>query len=145
MRSLADGIEKRARGVVFGIADDGYADAEAGGDGALGDGVGGIVGAFGVDVWTQFFEKFFDVGFGENDDVVHGAESGYEKGARLLVEDGAAGPFQRANAGIRINGDDEEIAFGFCAGEIAGVADMKRIEDAIREHDAMAGLLGGSQ
>src|SRR5579863_5986450 len=43
MRGLADGIEKRARGVVFGVADDGYADAEAGGDGALGDGVGGVV------------------------------------------------------------------------------------------------------
>ena len=64
--------------MVFGIADDGDADAEAGGDGAFGDGVRGVVGAFGVDVWAQFFEKFFDVGFRENQDVVYDAESGYE-------------------------------------------------------------------
>ena len=36
--------------MVFGVADNGHADAEKGGDGALGDGLGGVVGAFGVDV-----------------------------------------------------------------------------------------------
>src|ERR1700692_1261634 len=113
MRGLADGIEKRAGGMVFGIAADGHADAEAGGDGAFGDGVGGVVGAFCVDIGAQIFEKFFDVGFGKNHDVVHGAESGDEKGARLFVKDGAAGAFQRADAGIGIDGDDEKIAFGF--------------------------------
>src|SRR5882724_1744415 len=81
MRSLADGVEKRARGMVFGVADDRDADAEACGRGALGDGVGGVVGAFGVDVGAEFFENFFDVGFRENQDVVDVAESGDEKGA----------------------------------------------------------------
>src|SRR5580700_1237357 len=93
MRGLADGVKKRARGMVFRIADDGYADAEAGGDGALRDRVGGVVGAFGVDVGAQFFEKFFDIGLGENYNVVDVAESGDEKGAGLFVEDGAAGAF----------------------------------------------------
>src|SRR5882757_8138704 len=69
MRGLADGVEKRARGMILGIADDGDADAEASGDGAFGDGVWGVVGAFGVDVGAQFFEKFFDVEFRENQDV----------------------------------------------------------------------------
>jgi hypothetical protein len=145
MRGLADRIEKRTRGVVFGVADDCYADAETGGDGALRDGVGGVVGAFGMDAGAQFFEKLFDVGLGENHDVVDGAESGDEQGAGLFVEDGAARAFESADAGVGIDGDYKEIAFDFCAGEIAGVADVKRIEDAIREHDAMAGLLGGSQ
>jgi len=64
--------------MVFGVADDGDADAEAGGRGAFGDGIGGVVGAFGVDVGAKFFEEFFDVWFGENHDVVYFAESGDE-------------------------------------------------------------------
>jgi hypothetical protein len=145
MRSLADGIEKGASGVVFGIADDGYADAEAGGDGALGDGVGGVVGAFGVDVGAQFFEQLFNIGFGENHDVVYDAESGDEKGAGLFVENGAAGAFEGPDAGVGVHGDDEEIAFGFCSGEITGVADVDRVEDAVGEYDALSALLCGRQ
>src|ERR1700687_3843051 len=38
MRRLADGIEEVARGMIFGIADDGDADAQAGGGGAFGHG-----------------------------------------------------------------------------------------------------------
>src|SRR5579863_8400656 len=78
MRGLADGVEKRTGGVVFWVADDGDADAESCGGGTFGNGVGGVVGAFGVDVGTQFFEEFFDVGFRENDDVIYGTERGYE-------------------------------------------------------------------
>src|ERR1700676_452326 len=53
MRSLAERLEEFARGVIFGVADDGDADAQAGGRGALWNGVGGVVGAFGVNVWTE--------------------------------------------------------------------------------------------
>src|SRR5882762_10210640 len=112
MRGLADGIEKRARGMVLGVADDGYADAEAGRDGSLGDGVGGVVGAFGVDVGTEFFEEFFDVEFGENYDVVHCADSSDEKGACLFVENGTAGAFEGSDARVGIDSNDEKIAFG---------------------------------
>jgi hypothetical protein len=131
MRGLADGIEKRTGGMIFGVAYDGYANAEAGGDGTFGDGVGGVVGAFGVDVGAQFFEKFFDVRLGEDHDVVYCTESGDEKRAGLFVENGAARAFEWADAGIGIDGDDEEVAFGFCTREVAGVADVKRIEDTV--------------
>jgi hypothetical protein len=145
MRGLADGIEKRAGGMVFGIAYDGDADAEAGGDGAFGNGVGGVVGAFGVDVGAQIFEKFFDVGFGKNHDVVGRAESGDEEGACLFVEDGAAGAFERADAGIGVDGDDEEVAFCFGAGEVTSVPDVEGVEDAVGEDNALAALLCGGQ
>ena len=131
--------------MVFGIADDGDADAEARGDGAFGNGIGGVVGAFGVDVGVQFFEQFLDIRFGENYDVVDGSEGGDEKGAGLFVEDGTAGAFQRASAGIGVDGDDEEIAFGFRAGQIASVTDVERIEAAVGEDDALAALLRGRQ
>src|SRR5260221_10252173 len=49
MRGLADGVEKRARGMVLGIADDRDAKAEAGGRGGWCDGGGGVGGAFGGD------------------------------------------------------------------------------------------------
>src|SRR5258708_21433983 len=65
MRGLADGIEKRARGMVFGVADDGYADAEAGRDGSLGGGVGGAVGSFGRDAGTGCFRVVFGGQVGE--------------------------------------------------------------------------------
>ena len=131
--------------MIFGVADDGYADAETSGDGALGNGVGGVVGAFRMDVGTQFFEQFFDVGFREDYYVIHGAEGGDEKGAGLFIENGTAGAFERADAGIGIDGDDENVAFGFCAGEVAGMADVERIEDAVGEDDALAALFGGCQ
>jgi hypothetical protein len=145
MRGLADGVEKRARGMVFGVADDSDSNAEAGGRSAFRDGVGGVVGAFGVDVGAQFFEEFFDVGFGEDHDVVNVAESGYEKGAGLFVENGAAWAFEWTGAGIGIDGDDEEITFGFCSREIAGMTDVERVEDAVGEDDALAALSGRLQ
>jgi hypothetical protein len=142
MRGLADGIEKRTRGMIFGIADDGHADAETGRDSALGDGVGGVVGTFGVNVRAQFFEQFFDIRLGKDHDVVYGAESGDEKATGVFVEDGAVGAFEWADAGIGIDSDDEEIAFGFCACQITGVADVERVEDTVGEDYALAALLG---
>ncbi len=49
-------IREVARGMIFGVADDGDADAEASGGGALGYGVGGVVGALGVDVGAEIFQ-----------------------------------------------------------------------------------------
>src|ERR1700730_650626 len=56
MRRLADRFEELARRVVFTITDDGDADAEAGGGGALWNRFGGVVGTFGVNIGTQQFE-----------------------------------------------------------------------------------------
>src|ERR1700687_3803677 len=78
MRGLADGFEEVAGGVIFRIADNGDADAEAGGGGACGNGVGGVVGAFGVHIGTQRLEKGLDVGFAEEDHVVNATERGHE-------------------------------------------------------------------
>src|SRR5260221_2359502 len=116
MRGLADGVEKRARGMVFGIADDGDANAEAAGRGAFGDGVGGVVGTFGVDVGAQFFEEFFYVGLGENQDVVDVAGSGNGKGAGLLVEAGAAWDFGGTATGSGIERNEQGLHFSFCVG-----------------------------
>ena len=123
------------------IADDGDANAETRGDGALGNGVGGVIGALGVDVGAQIFQQGFDVGFGEEHDVVHAAECGNELRAGVLIEDRAAGAFQIAHAGIRVHADDQDVAFAARAFEIADVSDMQRVEAAVGEDDALAAAL----
>ena len=79
--------------MIFGVANDGDADAEAVGDGAFRNGAGGVVGALGVDVGAQLLQEAFDVGFGKDDDVIHDAEGGDEKGTGVFVDDGTAGAF----------------------------------------------------
>ena len=63
----------------------------------------------------------------------------------MLVENGAARAFERADAGVGINGDDEDFSFRFRSGEIAGMTDVERIEDAVGEDDALATLSGNCQ
>src|ERR1035438_2721775 len=93
MRSLANGVDEFAGGVIFRVADNGYLYAEAGGGCSLGYGVGCVVGAFGVDVGVEKFQEGFDVGFAEEYDVIDGAKCGYQRCARGIWQDGAAGTF----------------------------------------------------
>ena len=58
----------------------------------------------------------------------------------MLVEDGAAGAFEGTDTGIGVDGDDEEVAFAFCGGKIADVADVEGVEDTVGEDDAPAAL-----
>ena len=130
--------------MVLGIADDSYADAEASGDSALGDGIGGVVGALGVDVGTQVVEELLDVGLAEKHDVIDSAESGDQRGSGGLWKNWAAGPFQGANAGIGIHGDDQEVAFAARAFEIADVPDVQGVEAAVGEDNfAAVALVAG--
>jgi len=124
--------------VVFRVTDDGYADAEALGDGTLGDVFGGVIGAFRVDVWAKVFEERFDVRLGEEENEIDIAEGGNELRTSVLVEDGAAGTFEAADAGISIDGDDKDVALLFCSGEITDVADVQSVEATVGEDDALA-------
>jgi hypothetical protein len=138
MWSLADGVEETAGGVILGVADDGYADAKAGGGGALWNGVGGVVGAFGVHVRAEGFEERLDVGFAEEEHVIDGAKGGYEIGAGVFGKNGPAGAFESADARVAIHRDDEDVALAAGAFEIADVPDVQRVKAAVREHHALA-------
>src|ERR1700751_4286415 len=59
-----------ARGMIFGIAANGGADAEENGELTLGNRVYGVVGALCVDVWLKFAEQRVDVELVENNHVV---------------------------------------------------------------------------
>jgi len=135
---LSDASEKLTRGVALGVADDCDANAEARGDLTLGNRVGSVVGAFGVDVGAKRFEKRPDGEIVEEENEIHRGKCSNQLGACSSRKNGAARAFEGANAGIGVDGDDEEITLAAGAFEIADVADVKEVEAAVGEHDATA-------
>ena len=117
--------------MLFGIADDGYSNAEHFRELAFGHCVGGVISAFGVDVWLKFAEQRIYIEFVEDDDVIHGAKRSDERGTRTFGEDGPAVALQFPCAGIGVDSDYEEIAFGARGFQIADVAHMQKVENTI--------------
>jgi hypothetical protein len=142
MRILADGPKEATRGMRFRIAYDGDADTEALCYGAFGDSVGSVVGALGMNVWAERFEKALDVGIGKKDYKIDGAKRSDQLSASLFIENGAAGALQLSDAGIGIDSDDEEIALLLCTIEIAHMANVERVKAAVGEDDALPCRLG---
>src|SRR5208337_390793 len=138
MGPFPNGVEECARGVFLRIADDGYADTEAIGGCALRNSFRAVVRAFCVNVRTDIFEQGFDIGLCEEHHEIDIAQRGYQLRAGLFVENGPARPLQAADAGVRIDRYNQNIAFAFCPGKIADVAHMQRIEAAVGQHDSLA-------
>src|SRR5260370_37943420 len=69
MRRLSNGLEQLSRGVIFGVTNDGHADAEPSGNSALRHGLGGVVGGFRLGLRAQFFANSFGSRFGADHDV----------------------------------------------------------------------------
>ena len=126
--------------MIFRVAYDGDPNSEKCGDFAFRHGVGSVVGPFGVNVRLNFAEQRHNVELVENYDVVHKFQRGDERRTRTLGENWAAFAFQFSGTGIGIDSDDEKIAFLFCGLQVANVADVQQIEDAIREHNFAAGM-----
>ncbi len=126
----------------FGIADDGDAYGKALRRGAFRNSLCGIVGALGVNVGTKFLQQALDIGLWKKDYEIHWAKGCYELGARLFVENGTTGALELAKAAVRVNADDQKIAFLLCALQIADMADVQRVETAVGEHHALPFLPG---
>src|SRR5690348_10341529 len=141
MRSLADGFKKFARGMILGVADNGDRDAKAGGNGAFGYCFRGVVGALGVDVRAESFQQRFNRRLTEENHVIDSPKRSDEDCPSILIQNGTAGAFQGANRRIRVNADDQHIAFATRAFEIADVTNVKSIETAVGENDSLAALL----
>jgi hypothetical protein len=141
MRSLADRFQKIARGMIFGIADDGNSNAQTIGGSPLWHRFGCVVGAFGVNVRAEVFEQRFDARFAEEEDVIDGAKRGDEQGPGVLIKNGAAGAFQCADARVSIDADNQEVAFAAGSFEITDVADVKSIKTTIGKNDTLAAPL----
>jgi len=124
--------------MIFGVADNGDANAEALRNGALGDSFGSVVGALGVNVGAQFFEQRFRVRLGEDKDEIHVAKGGNQASAVLFVEDGTTGSLEGRHSGIGVNGNDEDVPFAFGTGKIANVADVQSVKTAVGQDHTVA-------
>jgi hypothetical protein len=123
--------------MILWIADDGDTNAQAVRDGAFGDGVGGVVGALGMNVGAQKLEKCFDIRFAEENNVIDDTERGHQLCASIFVKDGTAGAFENAHAGIGVDSNDQDVAFAARALEVANVADVESIEATVGKNDAV--------
>lgn len=123
--------------MILGITDDGNFDAEALGGGSLGNCFRCVVRSFGVNVGAEIFEEGFDAWLAEDDYVIDGTERGDELRASDLIEDGAAGPLEVADARVRIDADDENVSFAAGSFQIANVADVERVKAAVGKNDAL--------
>src|SRR5690242_13159391 len=119
MRRLANGIQKFFSRVILGVAHDGHADAKPLGDSTFRHGLDSVVGSFGVNVRAHLFKKSLDVRFAKENDVIHAAQGSDQAGARVFIKDGAARPFEIADARVRIHSDNEKVAFAPRAFEVA--------------------------
>src|SRR5260370_34820606 len=133
MRSHADGYEQFVGRMIFRIAHDSDADSETRRRSTLRNRLGRIIGSFRVNIGTKCFEQGLHVRFVKKNDVVDRSQSGNELRAGLLIEDRAAGSLECANAAIHIDADDENVAFGASAFQVAAVPDVKRVEAAGRQ------------
>jgi hypothetical protein len=91
-----------------------------------------------VDVRAKFFQESFHVGFREEHDVIYTAKRGNELRAGVLIEDGTAGPFEVANAGVRIHAHDENVSFSPGTLKITDMTDVQRVEATVGKNDSPA-------
>src|SRR5262249_22718044 len=91
--------------VVLGIADDLDASAAFDDGVALGDAVGGVVGAFGVNVRANFLDEGADVELGEAHDGVDVGQCSKNFSALLCRHQGTARAFQGTNRFVGIDRD----------------------------------------
>ena len=75
----------------------------------------------------------------EDDHVIYRPQCCDQGGAGALGEDGPARAFQFSRAGIGIDADHEQIAFGPRCLQVTDMADVQQIEHAVGEDDLAAG------
>ncbi len=106
--------------------------------GIFGEGGGGVVAAFDVDIGLEGVDQGGGAEFGKEDDSIDGFESGEEFGALLFGNDRAGrlaglGGLELGNGAIAIQADHKAFAVGFGGGEVAEMAHMEEIKTAVGE------------
>jgi hypothetical protein len=93
-----------------------------------------------MNVRAEVFEQRLDARLTEEDYIIDGAKRSDKERAGVFIKNGAAGAFQRADARVRVNSDDEEVAFAARAFEITDVPHVERIKTTVGKNDALAVL-----
>ena len=126
--------------MVLGVAGDGDPPAVGADLRGLGDGLRRVVGALHLHVGPERADDRHDVLRLEQDDVVHAAERRDDLGALGRGDDGPSGPLVCKRAeDVAVHRHDEEVALPARALEVAQVADVEQVEQAVRERDGGPG------
>jgi hypothetical protein len=104
-------------------------------DVAADDGVSRPIGAFDEHVGLQSRNDLVRRVFVKDDSSIHDAKAGEELRAFSLSVHRSAGALVSTNRSVRIDSDDESIAFLARSGDIPDVAGVKQIEDAVGKHN----------
>jgi hypothetical protein len=90
-------------------------------------------------IGTDFANQGANIGFGKNDDGVHGGKSCENLGAFRVWHYRAALTFQRSHRGVGIYRNHKASAEFFGGLQVANVANVQHVEAAVREGDAITG------
>src|SRR6185437_9380672 len=116
-------------------------DAAAGGEdfGFAHDLTRAPVGALDQDVGEERGDHFLGRGLIEEHDVIHAFERGQDLGALLLGDDRTAGAFAAADAGVGVDGDEEDVAEEAGSLQRLQVAGVEEIVAAVGQDQVEAG------
>jgi hypothetical protein len=92
-----------------------------------------------VHVGPERAEECLDAPLPEDGDVVHALEAGDELGALLFRHERARRALERPGGGVVVHGDDQHVGLRGGSLEVAHVADVEDVEQAVRERDGSAG------
>src|SRR5467141_218879 len=109
------------------VANDGNANAEQPRELTLRDSVGGVVGALGMNLGLQFSQQRVDVEFVEDDHVVHRHKCRHERCPRSFGENWAPVTFKLSGAGVRIDSNYQQVAFGARGLYVTDVSGVEQI------------------
>jgi len=123
----------------FRVPDNFYAAAALDDGVALGNGVAGVVSAFGVNVGANFANDGANVRLGKDDDGVDVGNGRDDFCTFVFRHDRTSLAFQGAHGLIRVDGDDKPAAQRLGSAQITHVPDMQQVEGAIGQDDPFAG------
>src|SRR5918911_669768 len=117
------------------VADDHHAPAIGSYHIALRNGLLRVVCALGVNVRADGTEQRLDGRLCEDRDEIYGAQAGDYFGALAFGDERASLPFLSTHLGVRVDRDDQQIAQGASAFQVAYVPDVQEVEAAVGKND----------
>lgn len=125
--------------MVLGIAHNFYSPATGDHFVALGNGLGGVIGAFRMHVRSDLANDRANIRFRENNHGIDIGQGGQNFGAFIGRHQGAAFTFQRADGSIGVDGHNQFPTQLFGGAQIAHMSDVQQIEAAIGQSYGIAG------
>ena len=125
--------------MVLGIAHNFHSSAAGDHFVALGNGLGGVIGAFRMDVRADLANNRANIRFRENYHGIDIGQGGQNFCAFIGRHQGAPFTFQRADGSIGVDGHDQFPAQLFGGAQIAHMSDMQQIETAVCQSYGIAG------